>query len=369
MTATVASPGFTLPAGGNLDDFIAQIAGSRQVGYLTGGSYAITKTLGLQRGDFTLDSLDRTKPATVAGRAVLMTGANGVTLQGLKLDGRNAGGLPSPTIGSDSVTIQGCDITNYATAIGVNIIDSSADHPDWGTAHNAKILRNHIHDCGPTFTAYPGTAGVPVAQTNGYYCHGVYAIGYNTEVSDNVIEGNANRGVQLRGSHGAHVHHNLIRDNGCGIVFGDLSASGNLVEQNAIIGNGAGVQNPGRHNAFGVFSWWGPLPAGIGNQLVNNYLALNHIDLDTSGGGFVASGNVIGTSRTFDATLYGPRSASPSPPPPAPSVNVAAALASTGTAISELELTDAWKLYHSTVGSHTYKSHAAMLATRSDLGG
>jgi hypothetical protein len=286
-------PGHTLPVGGDLAAFIGDMQGTGAVGYLTSGVYPLVGSL-KGKGQFTLKSLDLANRATIAGQIAAQPGADAMQFESVKLDGRHSNGsAASWAIGAKQVYFVDVEATNYGTHIGFNFIRDTT----YGTATECKLLRSHVHDCGPTFKAYTDP---------GYFCHAAYIIGDDTEVADCILETSSNRGTQLRGSQNGHVHHNLIRNNGCGVIFGDLKASNNLVEWNAIIGNGAGVQNPNRLNAFGAFSWWGTAGVGTGNRLENNYFFGNHVDIHNAEGGFTEAGNVIGTSAAYPSQ-FGPR--------------------------------------------------------------
>src|SRR5215216_2200606 len=55
--------------------------------------------------------------ATVKGRFWVAEGADGMTVEGIYLDGSNPGTLPSPSINADSVTFRRNDVTNYNHSI------------------------------------------------------------------------------------------------------------------------------------------------------------------------------------------------------------------------------------------------------------
>jgi parallel beta-helix repeat protein len=191
----------------------------------------------------TLTSADRSNPATVRGRVVLKAGADWLNFSYLKF---NAAGesLPSPTIGSENTGWYYNDVTNEHSGICFNLIDSGGE---FGKAHDTVIDHNRIHDCG----------SLPAANLD----HGIYVSGIGTRITNNYIYGNADRGIQLRGSQGAFVSHNIVDNNGEGITFGDLSASDNIVLNN--IFSNAIIR-------WNVESYWGSAPVGNGNVFKDN---------------------------------------------------------------------------------------------------
>ena len=220
----------------------------------------LTLTHGGQSGaPITITSADPSNPATIRGRIVTKPGGDWITLSFLKLVGVNADALPSPTIGSDHVTLSHDDISNDHTAICIDVIDSST----WGTGHNTTIDANRIHGCGK----------LPAQNQD----HGVYDSGYYTTVTNNLIYDNADRGVQLRGDHGSVVKYNVIDGNGEGVIFGDLSSSNDEVAFN-IVTNSLIRSN--------VESYWGSTPVGTGNAFHDNCVyATNANSYYNSGGG------------------------------------------------------------------------------------
>jgi parallel beta-helix repeat protein len=247
------------------------------------GNIDLHNTNGTSAQPITITSQDQTRPATVKGRIVAWPGANYITLSWLKLDGINNGNLPSPTIGSDHISLLHNDITNEYTAI---CIDDIAD-PTYGTAHYTMIDHNRIHACGL------------IPATN--YDHGVYESGYNATITNNYIYDNSDRGIQLRGAQNATVEHNIVDGNGEGIIFGDLTSSNNVVRNN--IFSNSRVR-------FNVESNWVGTPVGTGNAFTNNcvwstvsgYYGTNSgIQPDLSG--VTVSGTVAANPLFVNATL------------------------------------------------------------------
>jgi parallel beta-helix repeat protein len=186
--------------------------------------------------------------ATVKGRFYVPEGADGVTVEGLYLDGTNPGGLPSPTINADGVTFRRNDVTNYHHSICFAL-----GHPDWGRADNTTIEFNRVHDCGR------------LPATN--HDHGIYvATATDTRIRGNWIYDNADYGVHLYpDAQKTTVTGNVIDGNGEGLTFSGeygLASNDNLVEGNVITNSRV------RSN---VESWYPPgNPIGRNNLVRDN---------------------------------------------------------------------------------------------------
>ena len=185
--------------------------------------------------------------ATLKGRLRVADSANFVTIESLNLDGRDAGGLPSPSVYGDDVVFRDNDVTDYHTGICF-LLGSN----DYGRARRTTIERNRIHDCG-----------VLPAQNHD---HGIYIEhADDTRVLNNWIYDNADRGVQMfPDSQGAYISGNVIDGNGQGVSFARESTN-NVVEHNVIS---------------------------------NSVLRWNLEDWELSGGGNVARSNCVWTTRT-----------------------------------------------------------------------
>ena len=159
----------------------------------------------------------------------------------------------------------------------------------WGMANRVKLAWNRIHNCGR------------IPPTN--HDHGIYVEGaQRTVIRGNLIYDNADRGVQLYpNAQRTLVTANVIDGNGEGVIFSSEAAGGaysrpyassdNVVTRN-IISN-----SRERHN---VESWWGG-PVGTGNVVRGNCLWNGELgNLDLSGGGFLAVGNVVAEPRFVD---------------------------------------------------------------------
>lgn len=255
---------------------------SGQVGCLRGGTYA--GDVKVATPGITLTRFG-SEHATVKGRLWIARGADGVTVQGLYLDGTNRDGLPSPTVNANNATFRRNDVTNNHHSICFDL-----GHQEWGRADNARIELNRIHDCGR------------MPATN--HDHGIYvAIASNTLIRGNWIYDNADYGIQLYPSaQNTRVVGNIIDGNGEGITFSGehgLTSNGNVVEGNVI------ANSKVRNN---VESWY-PRgnPIGRDNIVRNNCVKGGVYDYGNGGIGEQIGFRVVNTSRTRPA--YANRSA------------------------------------------------------------
>lgn len=221
--------------------------------------------------------------ATITGRVYVPSGSNYVTFAGLSLDGNFQSGerLPSPTVDANHVTFESDDVTNDHTGICFDIGSAT-----WGYADSTVIAHNRIHDCG----VLPSTN-----QQHGIYVQDAT----NTQIVDNVIVNNVDRGIQLYpNSTGAVITGNVIADNGEGIIFsgeGSTSSNDNLVEHNLIVNSTLRSD---------VESWYpSGTPRGVGNLVRGNCVSTRAIN--TSSGGFSAQGNVTVASSELSETSQG----------------------------------------------------------------
>ena len=235
----VASPG-----PGTAQDLVDALSPG-QTGCLRAGLYE--GNVRVSKPNITLTRYAAEK-ATVRGRFYVPEGADGVTVEGLYLDGTNPGGLPSPTIDADGVTFRRNDVTNYHRSICFAL-----GHPDWGRADNTTIELNRVHDCGR------------LPATN--HDHGIYvATATNTLIRGNWIYDNSDYGVHLYpDAQKTTVTGNVIDGNGEGLTFSGeygLASNDNLVEGNVITNSRV------RNN---VESWYPPgNPIGRNNLVRDN---------------------------------------------------------------------------------------------------
>jgi parallel beta-helix repeat protein len=223
--------------------------------------------------------------ATVRGRFWIAEGADGVTVEGLYLDGTNRGTLPSPSINANGATFRRNDVTNYNHSICFSL-----GHHDWGRANHTTIEFNRIHHCGR------------LPATN--HDHGIYVTtASNTLIRGNWIYDNADRGIQLYpDAQNTKVVGNVIDGNGQGIIFsgeGGVASSNNLVEGNVI------ANSKLRNN---VESWYPPgNPIGRNNVVRDNCVRGGAYDDGDGGIGDQRGFTVIQAVRTKPA--YESRSA------------------------------------------------------------
>jgi nitrous oxidase accessory protein NosD len=244
-----------------------------QVGCLHGGTYA--GNVRVDTPNITLTRFGAEHP-TLRGRFWIARGANGVTVEGLYLDGTNREDLPSPTVNADGATFRRNDVTNNHRSICFDL-----GHPDWGRADNARIELNRIHDCGR----------MPAAGHD----HGIYvAVASNTLIRGNWIYDNADYGIQLYpNAQNSRVVGNVIDGNGAGITFSGeygVTSNGNIVEGNVI------ANSKVRNN---VESWFARgTPIGRGNLVRNNCIKGGVFDRGNGGIGDQWGFRVVGTIRT-----------------------------------------------------------------------
>jgi parallel beta-helix repeat protein len=240
-----------------------------QVGCLKAGTYGedVKVSVGGRSGaPVTLTSYPG-QTATVTGRLWIAQGANYVTVTGLNLNGRNSDALPSPTVNADHATFSYDDVTNDHTAICF-LLGSG-----WGTATGTLITNNRIHDCGV----------LPAANHE----HGIYVEdATNTTIAWNLIYNNADRGIQLYPHPvGTTIDHNVIANNGEGIIFGSDGGSPATNSSNVYANVVTNAQI--RHDVESSGN-----AQGTGNSFHRNCVwGGAQGTIDTSGGGFTAQDN------------------------------------------------------------------------------
>jgi nitrous oxidase accessory protein NosD len=244
-----------------------------QVGCLHGGTY--TGDVRVNTRGITLTRFGAER-ATVKGRLWIARGADGVTVEGLYLDGTNRDDLPSPTINADGATFTRNDVTNNHRSICFVL-----GHPDWGRADDARIELNRIHDCGR----------LPAAGHD----HGIYvAMAANTLIRGNWIYDNADYGIQLYpNAQRSRIVGNVIDGNGMGITFSGeygVTSSDNLVEGNVIANS--------KHR-YNVESWFARgTPIGRGNVVRDNCIKGGVRDFGNGGIADEWGFRVVDTIRT-----------------------------------------------------------------------
>ncbi len=262
---TLAAPLRTVQA---LSDALAP----GQVGCLRAGSYAGGLRVnhgGAAGAPLVLRSYPG-ETAQITGRIYVPRGSNYVTVADLSLDGNYQTGrpLPSPNIAANHTTFESDDVTDDHTEICFDIGSES-----YGVADSTVIVGNRIHDCGL----------LPSRNED----HGIYIQdATNTQIVGNVIDHNADRGIQFYPSaQGSVVVDNVIADNGEGIEFGGddgVASSNNTVEHNLIVNS----------NIRGDVESWYPAgnPHGVNNIVQSNCVSTRGIS--TFSGGFTPRSNV-----------------------------------------------------------------------------
>jgi parallel beta-helix repeat protein len=160
------------------------------------------------------------------------------------------------------------DVSNEHTEICFDIGNDA-----WGNAARTLIQGNRIHACGE------------LPATN--YDHGVYVSdATDTQILDNVIYDNADRGVQLYpDAQRTTVSRNIIDGNGEGVLFSGSSGS---ASSNNTVSNNVITFSKLRYN---VESYWGGTP-GTGNVATNNCVYGGAQGNIGSQSGFTATNNL-----------------------------------------------------------------------------
>jgi hypothetical protein len=207
-------------------------------GCLAPGTYVqdVTVSVGGASADhrIVLTSLDPFRPATILGRMYVARGAAYVTVIGLRLDGRNAADLPSPTVDAGHVTFSDDDVTNDNTNAVCFIVGSNI-----GYGAGDDFLADHdvVHNCGELATRDRQSPD----PGSGFYEHAFYM--ENTtgfRITQTIMYAIADRCVQLY-PHAVdgEVDHDLCVGAGTGVIV-DATSSGNTITRNII--TGASVQ-------------------------------------------------------------------------------------------------------------------------------
>jgi parallel beta-helix repeat protein len=249
---------------------LADATGPGQTGCLRAGNYA--EDVWVSNDGLTITSYPGER-ATLTGRLVVGKGADDVTFTAINIDGANAARLPSPTVNGDRATFRADDVTNGHTDICF-VIGSS-----WGRAHGTVLQGNRIHDCGK----------IPSSNQD----HGIYVSeADDTQILDNVIYDNVDRGIQLYpDAQRTVVRGNIIDGNGEGIIFSgadgaaasDTIVEGNIVSNSRIrtnveswypAGNPIGARNVVRNNCL----WQGA--GGLQNMVAGGFTMTDNLTAD-----------------------------------------------------------------------------------------
>lgn len=272
---------------------LAESLAAGQTGCVRGGVYSEDVTIeqsGAAGAPITISSYPGER-ATLIGRLWVHQGANYVTVENLNLNGRNSASLPSPTVNGNNDQFLGNDVTDEHTEICF-VVGST-----WGRADHTLIQGNRIHDCGM----------IPSRNQD----HGIYVDeADNTQILDNVIYKNTDRGIQLYpDAQGTVIEHNIIDSNGEGILFGGSSgnASSNTVVQDNLITN-ATIR-------YDVENWYpAGNPTGQNNTVQSNCVwGGAYGTIQTGASGFQATNNITANPGYANPTQGDYRVASGSP--------------------------------------------------------
>lgn len=231
--------------------------------------------------------------AELVGRLWVPAGSNYVSITDMSLDGKNSEALPSPTVNGDHASFVGDDVTNEHTEICF-LVGSS-----WGHARYTLIRQDRIHDCGR------------IPSTN--QDHGIYVDeAEDTQITENVIYHNTDRGIQLYpDAQGTVIEHNIIDANGEGIIF---SGDGGVASDNTTVRDNLITNATIRYD---VESWYpSGNPVGTGNVVEENCVWSGADGTIDASEGFLASGNTTANPEYADPAAgdYRVSSASPCAP-------------------------------------------------------
>lgn len=230
--------------------------------------------------------------AQLRGITTVSPGADYVTITGLSIDGRRVRGDDNP-IGIQLMAKHTVLSDNDITDPTANCVTMGVD--GWGTAVENVIRGNVFHDCGH--------------EADGLHDHAIYVnSARGGSISDNLIVRSAAFAVHFYGhNRDVTVDHNVIADNGGGIIFAGYKkhvSSHNTVTHNVIVNSSL---RPG------LVAWWDGAK-GTGNVASSNCLADNAgQDVDEREGGFTASRNLTAAPEFVDPANGDLRLAAASP--------------------------------------------------------
>jgi parallel beta-helix repeat protein len=301
---------------GSVSSLVSSLAPG-QTGCLHAGTY--TGDIDIRTPSITLTSYPG-ETATVVGRLYVTQTGDGVTVSNLHLAGRSANpALPSPTVDGDNITFSGNDVTN-TQGICFNI---GSGNPKYGRAHDVVIENNRIHNCG--------------ILPPGNHDQGIYVeASDNLVIRNNIIDHNADRGIQLYpDADGTVITNNVIDGNGEGVIFsgefvnGVYQASDNNTVTHNLITNSKVRYNVESYYPTGGRSGTGNVVTGncIHGVSGNDGTADGGAGIQSSQNGFTATNNLNADPLYVNAAAgdYSLQSGSPcasvlsglaSPPPP-----------------------------------------------------
>jgi parallel beta-helix repeat protein len=209
-------------APGSRPDRFARSLRAGEVGcFRSGKTYrSLSHPIKIARPGITLRSTAGGARAKIVGRLWVTRQAHDATVHRLSLIGTSESGLPSPTVNGNVARFTGNVVTNDHQGICFIL-----GNTNYGVARGIEIAGNRIHGCGE------------LPATNRH--HGIYlAHTRGTVIRNNVIYGNADRGIQLYpDADGTTVTGNVIDGNGQGIIFGgdrESHSDNNVVTENVI---------------------------------------------------------------------------------------------------------------------------------------
>jgi hypothetical protein len=257
-----------------------------QTGCLRGGSYSQSELAfhhgGAAGAAVTLASYPGETATLTGGFVYVPSGSDHVTLENLHVDTSAATQVGVQLMATDSSLI-GDDITNRSAHYSCIILGSNAG---WGQAIGTVIENDVIHQCG--------------SVADGNQDHAIYFDNsINGVISGDVIWGASAYAIHLyQNAQGNQITHNVIVDNGYGVIFagsGSHASDGNVVADNIIASASVG---------YDVESYWGGA-VGTGNVLAHNCLYSGHLgQITTVQTGFAASGNLTADPGFVDAAAH-----------------------------------------------------------------
>ena len=262
---------------------VADSLSSGQTGCFREGLYAADDIIRVSRPGITLTSFTGER-ATLKGRLYIVRGANGVTIDGLNLDGRNSASAPGISVNAADTVFRHLNVTTYNDEICFVL-----GNTDYGRAVRTIIEKSRIHNCGV----------LPATNQD----HGIYVDNADgTIIRDNWIYDNADRGVQIYpDAQGTEVYRNVIDGNGEGVVIsGDgTTASSNTDVHHNIISNSK--------ERWNIESNWPNALVGRNNRVHDNCMwATSGRDYYNLNGGIIPGTEVLQGFTESDNVISSP---------------------------------------------------------------
>jgi hypothetical protein len=265
-----------------------------QTGCLMGGTYDLAGGSsgsqlkfghgGSSGAPLTLQSYPGQMATLIDGPVYVPHGSDYVDISNLTIDTQGVGEVGIQIMGANDQLTDN-DITNQNTKGSCIILGSDTGY---GQAVNPLVADNVVHQCG----YFP---------TDPFEDHGVYDDNTTGAViTNNIFWGMPyGWGVQLYpDAQGTQVTHNVIDNNGNGVVVGGnaLSASSNNTIANNVISNSS--------NEYNIQYWWGGA-VGTGNVANANCVYNgNQGNLESPSTGLTFAGNVTADPQYTDAASH-----------------------------------------------------------------